>query len=175
MNFRIIALASCIALGSIALGGKAQAQTVVVPFEGTITNACVFGAPSNGVLARPGALNAVEGSAGLTGFGTGTASRVSVNCPTGASLTVAPPIAAAVPGAFASPVLQSVVQLNASANFTSAGGPFDTGVWAKSTAAMLVPAGPQTLNVGMIAGTNAAGFPPAGAYNYNVTLTATPN
>ena len=177
MNFRIIALASCVALGSIAFGGKAQAQSVDVPFGGTITNTCTFGVPTAGVLVRSGNLNAVEGSTGVTGFATGTAGRVSLNCTAGGSVVSAAPAPVAVPAGFTPVVRQSVVQLNTSTSFTSAsvGGNFNATPWTRATTALTVPAGAQTLNVAMIAGTNAAGAPPAGTYTYNVRLTATSN
>lgn len=178
MNFRVIALASCVALGSIALGDKAHAQSVDVPFGGTLTNTCVFGAPTAGVVARTGVSNAVEGSAGVTGFNVGTAGRVTLNCNAGGSVLTAVPAIAAVPAAFAPTIRQAVVQVNTSAVYTSrsTGANFDTGIWNKPTAAAIVPAGLQTLNVAMIAGTpGSTALPPAGTYTYNVRLTATSN
>ena len=178
MNFRIIALASCVALGSIALGGKAQAQSVDVPFGGTITNTCTFGVPTTGALIRSWNLNAVEGSTGVTGFATGTAGKVTLNCTAGGSVVAAAPAPVAVPAGFTPVVRQAVVQLNASTSFTSAnaGGNFNTtAAWTKPTTPLTVTAGAQTLNVAMVAGTNVAGAPPAGTYTYNVRLTATSN
>jgi hypothetical protein len=177
MNFRLIALASCVALGSIALGDKAQAQFIDVPFSGTVGNVCTFFAPIDGVLARPGALNAVEASGGVTGFSTGTAGSLALNCTAGGTLTVNAPVSIFVPGAFSPAIRQAVVQLNSSAIYTSAnsGANFDTGGWAKPTTPMVVPPGLQTLNVAMIAGTNAAATPPTGRYVYSVRLSAISN
>ena len=50
MNFRVIALASCVALGSIALGGKAQAQSVDVVFNGVVGPVCSVAKVTPGVL-----------------------------------------------------------------------------------------------------------------------------
>jgi len=183
MNFRLIALASCVALGSIAFGGKAQAQTSTVPFGGTITTVCTFGTPVPGTLVRTGSLIAVEATTGVVGFSTGTAGSVTLNCTGAAStVTVAPP-AGTAPTGFAPAVFQSVVQRGTNtgaADYTSAnaGGVFDTGSWTTlgSNVPLAVPVGTSTLNVGMVVGTNSTvGVLPAGTYNYNVMLTANPN
>ncbi len=186
MNFRLIALASCVALGSIALGGKAQAQTApaIVPFSGAFANTCTFSAPIGGRLARPGSFVAVESTAGIPSLGsTGTGGSVTVNC-TGnlATVSVAPPATVSVPGTFVPPVRQSIVQRGSNAgiaNFTTAtsGARFNTALWTtlSSTAPLAVPAGLSTLNVGMVAGEQVTGVLPTGTYTYSVTLTATPN
>jgi hypothetical protein len=168
--------------GAIAFApGKAHAQvTQDIPFTGGFGGTCTFGALTGGNLVRTGTLNALEGSAGLTGFGTGAAGRTTLTCTAGGTLTTAVPTVVAVPAGFTGTMRQSVVQLGTTTNFTSAssGANFDTGAWAKPTTPLIIPGGTaQTLNVGMVAGTpGSTGVAPAtGAYSYTVRLTATSN
>jgi hypothetical protein len=172
--------ASLLLLSSIVFAAQAQAQSIDVPFNGTITNTCTFGVVTDGQLAQAGSLAAIEGSTGVDTLGTGNAAQVSVDCPNGANLTVAAPVAVSVPPTFNPSVIQSIVQRGsntASTDFTSANvnGPFDSNVWDKSTAPLVLPAGNSDLNVAMIAGENAVGTIPSGFYSYTVTLTVAPN
>ena len=183
MNFRLITLAGCVALGSIGLAGKADAQataTTAAITTAVTVSACTITPGTAPVLARtPGGLNAVEAGKGIFGLGvTGTAGTMTVTCANGGSLTVAPPTGSAPPG-FNPTVRQTVAQLVDSSSFTSAsvGGNFDGGAWNRPTTPMIIPsaAAGQTVNVGMIIGTNAVGSPPSGNYAYTSALTVTGN
>lgn len=183
MNFRLITLASCVALGSIGLAGKANAQvtaTTAVTTTALTASTCTITAGVAPVLARtPGGLNAVEAGNGIFGLGaTGSVGVMTVTCPSGGSLTVAPPSGFG-PAGFNPTVRQSVAQLATSSSFTSAsvGGNFDGGAWNRPTTPMIIPsaAAGQTVNVGMIIGTNAVGNPPAGTYSYSSAVTVTGN
>ena len=172
--------AGLILVSTIGFSGKAHAQSVPVPFSGNATNSCTLTASAPGTLVKSGTLAAMEGSAGVSGFNVGTAGTASVDCTNGGSLTVAVPVASAVPAGFAPAVLQSVVQRGTSttaADFTSAdtGGPFDTNAWTKPTASLAIPVGVSALNVAMVAGTQANGPLPSGSYSYTVTLTVVSN
>jgi len=102
MNFRVIALASCVALASIAFGGKAQAQTATVGGGGTVSPFCtVTNTPSTGVmklatsgktLSSSGPTGAVPSSFTLTcnntaTFTVATSSSGTASVPTGAVYT----------------------------------------------------------------------------------------
>ena len=174
--------AGLLLVSTIGFSGKAHAQSVDVPFSGVEPASCAFTAPTAGVLAKVGASAAMEGSAGVTGFNVGTSGKVSVTCSNGGTLTTAVPApTAALPAGFTPGVVQAVVQRGAAigiGDFTSAntGGNFDTGVWNKPTAAMVIPANAATaLNVAMVTGNRAAGAVPSGTYSYNVKLTVVSN
>lgn len=63
MNFRLIALASCVALGSIALGGKAQAADFFTSNDTTLTSAGSMAASCNiSTAAAPGVLATIDAS-----------------------------------------------------------------------------------------------------------------
>ena len=184
MNFRLITLASCVALGSISLAGKADAQTVssaastVAPTLSAST-VCVVGAGSAMVLDRTPGRNAIQAVSGLTGFGTvGTASTFAVNCPSGGLVYVNPPVAVAAVSGFNPAVTQAVAMSGTNFTTASQGGNFDGGNWARPSAPLVIApsATPGNVIVGMIAGTNVAGSAPSStAYDYTVSITAVPN
>ncbi len=174
MNFRLIALASCVALGSIALDGKAQAQSVDVPFSGTVINTCTFGAVTSGTLTLVPGFQAVSSTAAGGSQGSAT---VTCSGPV-ATITVATPVlsGAAVP-AFAPNAFQSAVKLGPLTRTAISGAtPFTSAPWAVPNSAPLpLFAGVNVLAVDMLVGTNTAGTLPGGTYNYKVVLTASPN
>jgi hypothetical protein len=174
MNFRLIALASCVALGSIALSGKAQAQSVDVNFSGTVTNTCTYGTVTAGVLKPVTGFQAVSSTA--TG---GSSGAVTVTC-TGpvATLAVATPVLVGTAvTAFTPTAFQSAVKLGTTTRTAITGtGTVLTGPWAVANAASLpLAAGANALTVDMLVGKNTAGTLPGGSYTYKVVLTATPN
>jgi hypothetical protein len=174
----VLRVAGLAIVGAVAAASQTHAQTVNVPFDGNILNTCTFGAPVAGVLAKSGNAVTVEGAGGIPGLTGGTAGSVTLNCLGGGNVTVAAPVVVAVPAGFNPPVRQAIVRLGTTADYTNnaAGGNYDTGAWNKPTAALAVPAGAQTLTVGMIAGTPFSnGAIPFGNYGYTVTLTAAPN
>ena len=175
--------AGLILVSTIGFSGKAHAQSADVTLSGNATNSCTLTSSASGALVKSGALAAMEGSTGVSGFGVGNAGTATVNCTNGGNLTVAAPVAvSAVPMGFAPAVLQSVVQRGSGtstnpADFTSAntGGQFDTNAWNKPTTALSIPAGVSALNVAMVAGTPTAGPIPSGNYSYKVVLTVVTN
>ena len=172
--------AGLILVSTIGFSAKAQAQSVDVPFNGDALNSCAFTVPTAGTLAKTDAFASMEGSTGVTGFGIGTAGKVSVNCSSGGNLTVAVPANIAMPVGFAPAVVQSVVQRGintAATDFTSAnaGGSYDQGAWTKATTPLVLPTGNSDLNVAMIAGVRSTGSVPSGNYKYNVMLTVVSN
>lgn len=166
---------------SITLGvaNKAQAQSIDVPFSGTLPSACTFGTITDGVLVKDPARASIAGSAGITGLSVGTAGKVTVTCASAATLTVGVPTPVSVPGTFAPAIRQSIVQRGTSltpGNLTSAnvGGNFDPTIPIPTTPITL-PIGASNLNVAMVAGVNAPGSIPSGSYSYTVTLTVVGN
>ena len=164
-------------VGSLAIAGQAQAQTVDVNFAGNVASTCTFGAPTAGVLeqAFSGAdpVMAVEGVKAGIPFGVnggGTAGSVTLNCSNGGSLSAAAPVGTA-PNGFTPATLQSVVY----ANDAYTGNAIGTKIWSSvDNTPITLPSGVQTINVGMIVGSTTPGVAPTGTYNYKVTLTATP-
>jgi hypothetical protein len=172
----VLRVAGLAIVGAVAAASQTHAQTVNVPFDGNILNTCTFGAPVAGVLAKSGNAVTVEGAGGIPGLTGGTAGSVTLDCLGGGNVTVAAPVVVAVPAGFNPAVSQAIVRLGTTANYTSNGGPYDNGGWDKPQTALAVPAGAQTLTVGMIAGTpGSTGAIPFGNYGYTVTLTAAPN
>ncbi len=181
-SLRILGLA---VIGAVATASQVHAQSVDVPFDGSVGNSCTFGAPVGGTLAPRANNKAMEASTGVAGLATptGTAGSVSISCIFGGSLTVATPVGTA-PAGYTPAVTQSVVELASDGSATSAntGGNFNAAWAAFPTAALAIPADtgtPETLNVGMVIGQNAGGGAatniPPGLYNYSVTVTVTPN
>lgn len=181
LNFKSLLKVSAglILVSTIGVSTKAQAQSADVPFGGTIPSNCVFGTPTPGILVKTGTFAAIEGSTGVSGVNFGTAGKVSVNCSTGATLTVAAPTAVVVPATFVPAKTQSVVQRGtntALTDFASAntGGPF----WPASAfpaQGITLPAGNSDLNVAMVAGDVVSGSIPSGSYSYYVRVTVAPN
>ena len=182
MMIRRLALVSGLAvLSAVAFASQAGAQPVQqdVDFNGNITATCTFTNTQNGTLAATAANNPwLEASSGTTIGSTGTGGETTVNCTSGGALSVAAPVKITGPAAFVDTIKQAVVYDPIPGTFTSAGGPFDSGGWAKSTTALPIPANAnRVFKVGMITGVNTpgTGAVPSGTYQYRVTLTATPN
>ena len=89
MNFRLIALASCVALGSIAFGGKAQAQKFTAPTDTVLTSSGTV-APSCTVSEiLPGSMTIdVPGKILSTTNSLGTPARFNLTCNKKASVVV---------------------------------------------------------------------------------------
>jgi hypothetical protein len=154
-------LTSALVLGSAVtfIAPSANAQSVNVPFSGTMTANCTFGNPAPGILFPVGTTTlAANASAGA---------RVSLNCSAPANITISAPLQTS--GTTLSPT-------NCSADFTSnagvAGGPAIAFPSCVGTSAPTSISGLSSLRVGMSV-TDTNGIPP-GDYSYNVTLTLTP-
>jgi hypothetical protein len=167
--------AGLLLLSTIGFAGKAQAQSVDVPFNLTTGASCTFGTPT------PGGLILQNGIVGVMAVGNiaivsgpGTPGTVTLNCTNGGTLAVAAPVTVAAPAGFAPPSRESLAGFGSTITSAAIGNRF-LGV---STTPAAVPPGPQTVSVGMLAGTPNApvpAAPPSGTYSYTVRLTATSN
>ncbi len=152
----------------LSLSGWATMESVGV--------SCTLNILTPGVLKREATLKAVSST-----YTDGSVGSVAVTCSVASSLTVGAPILVNAPETFAPTVLQAVVQRGSSTAFTdytssSSGSRFaNSGLWASSTAPLVLRTGASTLYVNMVAGTNAPGVLPSGLYSYSVKLTVTPN
>ncbi len=177
-------------LGAVAFAPNVQAQTAdaqpqtataseTVPFSGTVGSACTFTNTQPGTLEAPGATPTfIAGNVGVFSEGNGTAGQTTVNCSGGGSLTVAQPNPINVPPGFNPAVTQAIIAVTTdTAPYTSSPGPrFDGGSWSQVQASLTIPTGQDLpLQVGMIAGERNGSVIPSGIYEYEVTLTATPN
>ena len=154
---------------------QAQAQSIDIPFSGTVSNSCSFSTPSTGTLTQSANYAAIESS----GISQGKGVQVSVNCGSGGKLTIEPPRAIQVPANFNVSTLQSIVKRGNGSTpediaSASSGGTF-TAISTVATPTLILPAGNSDLNVGMIAGKNTPGTIPNGDYRYTVKVTIAPN
>lgn len=184
-------------LGAVAFAPNAHAQTAdadaqpqtateseTVPFSGTVGSTCTFTNTQRGILEASGTNSSgasptyVTANVGVFSQGNGTAGQTTVNCSGGGSLTVAQPNPINVPSGFNPSVTQAIVAVTTdTAPYTSSpGSRFDPGSWSQVQAALTIPTGQDVpLQVGMIAGEKFGSVIPSGMYEYEVTLTATPN
>lgn len=136
-----------------------QAQTVNLPFSGTMPTNCTFGTPIPGVLA-PNGTNRLTTDSGSRG-------SVTLNCLAPANITITAPIQTG--GLSFSPT-------SCTAEFYTVGDQRAGTLLRFQSCSGTSPAKPingsQTLSVGMSVMAN-SGIPP-GEYSYNVTLTITP-
>ncbi|MFQ4143375.1 hypothetical protein [Chlorogloeopsis sp. ULAP02] len=154
---RSLLTAVLILVGSVALAPKTMAQTVDVPFTGTVTGACNFG------QVTPGSLGVNQPSNPTTlasNYSEGVFGQVSVTCNAPSQLTVSQPVQTGGPNF--TPIFSDAMvnSLFGSTNATD-GSPL-----------MLPPGSPMMLNVDMIADKGSPLTP--GTYDYKVTLTVTP-
>ncbi|MGF1513117.1 MAG: hypothetical protein ACFB5Z_05400 [Elainellaceae cyanobacterium] len=164
-SFRTAVCASAIAAAAAPFVGTpdAKAQSVDIPFVGTVLEACVFGVPTPGVLGV-----SVDGTSLGTAETDGVAGTVTLTCNGDATVSIAEPV-------FAGATLNDITTLTgyaATASITDGAGTAD------STGATFVFGAPNTLtlptvlNVAMSATT---GDPlPTDVYSFTVTVTATP-
>jgi hypothetical protein len=168
--------ANLLFLSTIGFSTPAQAQSVDVPFSGSVPPTCTFGTITNGILVKDPTRAAIAGSVGVTALTVGTAGKANITCTSSTTLTVASPTAVSVPGSFSPAILQSVVQRGTNINpsdftSTSVGGSFVP----TPTTPLALPAGASLLNVAMVAGTTTPGSIPSGSYSYTVKLTVASN
>jgi hypothetical protein len=155
-------VASTLVMGSaVALSTpSANAQSVNVPFSGTMPSNCTFGTPTPGVLVP-------DGSAALVANLTkGTLGSVSLQCTSPANITVSAPIQTSGPGISLPPggCVAAILRPGGAilASNTSCGG---TGIPVQVS-------GTNNLTVVMSVASDRP-IPP-GDYAYNVTLTIAP-
>ena len=174
---RLALTAGFAVLGAVAFAPDASAQTTeTVPFSGEFGSVCTFGDVQPGILAQEQSDRAwVQASSDLPGISeVGQSGQTTVNCTGEASLSVSTPVETSVPPTFSGQPTYAVVYDGT--NTTAAGTPINPG-WDRPTAALTIPANTDVnLGVSMTAGEENIGpGVPSGTYEYEVTLTATPN
>ncbi len=182
---RLVLTAGLAVLGAVAFTPKAHAQTAdaqpqtgtaseTVPFSGTVGSTCAFTNTQPGIL-EPDQIPSYVTANNTIFDGQGTTGKTTVNCTNGASITVAQPNPIKVPPGFSPSVTQAVVS-NGETVISSPGPKFDGGSWSQVGTNLPITAGEDVaLDVGMIAGEDNGPAIPSGMYEYEVTLTATPD
>ena len=163
---RLTLTAGLAVLSAVALTPKAQAQvaqpeTEAVPFSGTVGSVCQFKDITPGTLAQrdPRTLESVFDPIAPP---TGVPGRTTVNCTNGGEISVSTPTAVNVPSGFSPQDLIAFV-FNGNQVADSNGSP----------PIIVTSDADVPLQVGMSVRAN--GSLPAGAYEYEVTVTASPN
>jgi hypothetical protein len=150
----VLVMGSAVVLSALS----ANAQSVNVPFSGTMPTNCTFGTPTPGVLVP-------DGSAALVaGIARGTLGSVSLQCTAPANITVSAPIQTSGP-AFTPTDCEAEILLAGGSDLA-----LNLSCTGTSTPAQV--SGTNTLNVGMRVRSDRP-IPP-GDYAYNVTLTIAP-
>ncbi|TAF11331.1 MAG: hypothetical protein EAZ77_00675 [Nostocales cyanobacterium] len=166
---RSLLAAALVVAGSVAIAPKAMAQSVDVPFSGTVGGACTFSSVTPGVLGvfgpvgTPTSLYASSFS-GPGGPGMGSPGQVSVACNQPASLTVSLPVQTAGP-AFIPMMLNADVNSPQGSTYNTTGG-------SGSPIPLLSDSTNIPLKIGMMA--DKGSVLEAGNYAYTVTLTVVP-
>ncbi|MDM9381422.1 hypothetical protein QUB80_11990 [Chlorogloeopsis sp. ULAP01] len=154
---RSLLTAALILVGSVALAPKTMAQTVDVPFTGTVGGACNFDQVTPGSLGMNQPSNPTALAGGFTG---GAFGQVSVTCNAPSQLTVSQPVQTGGP-TFTPMFADAFVNSSSGSTFANGGSP------------MMLPVGsPTMLNVDMYVDKGSPLTP--GTYDYKVTLTVTP-
>ncbi len=151
---KLAALSILAIAGSLAFSTTAKAQTVDVPFTGTLAPQCTFG------TATPGTLTFTNSQS----FTSGTAGSVSVTCNTANSSLRVSNVA------YGSGTTNTGYTFNASAA-TNPG----TASYTNGTAGTPVTIGVGTLTTSVTMNGSNSGIITAGSYTFNVTLEAAPN
>lgn len=147
---RRLAIASAVILASsLVVTSKASAQDAVVEFNGTLAGSCTFGSPNSGTLAFNGA--------NITTTNAGT---INVTCNSPGTIAVTTPAQVSVP---------TGVTINSTSATISGNGQT---VNSEGAGLTVVPGQETPISVNMAASSPANLI--AGAYNFSVTLTATP-
>jgi hypothetical protein len=154
---RSLLTAALICVSSVALAPKTMAQTVDVPFTGTVGGACTFSQVTPGSL---GVNQQTNPTALAGGFSGGAFGKVSVMCNAPSLLTVSKPVQTG--GPIFTPMFSDAM-VNSQFGSTYANG---------GSALSLQTGSPMMLDVDMIADKGSTLTP--GTYNYKVTLTITP-
>ncbi|MDJ1174638.1 hypothetical protein [Roseofilum capinflatum] len=178
MKNRHLALASALAiLGAVTLAPKAQAQnSTTVNFNGTVSSTCTFSNVQNGTLVQPSA-TAEYLMAESYLSNTGTSGSVTVNCTAPSSLSISAPVKIQAPAGFNPDIVQAALFNPALPVFTTNGnGQFSNSLPWNAPTTTIPTANNSPYEVMMVVGKNAnANGLPAGTYEYQVTVTATPN
>lgn len=182
MKLHKLTIASGLAvLSAIAFAPQALADPVTIDteFEGIVGTVCTFTNLENGILAKDDDNDDqwwLEASAGTNAGNLGQAAKVTINCNTGGTVTVAQPVKLTAPATFNGNIAHAVVY-RPDGQFTTSGTRESFNWWPNDTEELQIPnAQDLTLRIAMIVGDN-QGFQPVpnGVYRYKVTITATPN
>lgn len=161
---RRLALTSGLAvLSAITLASKAQAQTSAAPSEETIMFSATVGSVCTFSDTKPGILGQSSSRLSTNSQDGGTAGETMVNCTNEPNnITVTAPRQVTAPSSFNQGQLRAFVSYGGQIASSDGGPP-----------SLSVPAGGATLQVNMDVESN--GPLPAGLYEYEVTVTASPN
>ncbi|MDJ1173615.1 hypothetical protein [Roseofilum capinflatum] len=179
MKNRHLALASALAiLGAVTLAPKAQAQnSTTVNFNGTVSSTCTFSNVQNGTLVQPSAT--AEYLMADSQFNSiGTSGSLQVNCTALSNLSISAPVKIQAPAGFNPDIVQASLYNLFNLEFTHNGnGEFSNSFpWNVSTGNSIKATSNSTYGVAMVVGKNAnTNGLPSGTYEYQVTVTATPN
>jgi hypothetical protein len=178
MKNRHLALASALAvLSAVALSPKAQAQnSTTVNFNGTVSSTCTFSNVQNGTLVQPSATaEYLMAESALNNVG--TSGSVTVNCTAPSSLSISAPVKIQAPAGFNPDIVQAVLFFDLFLGATTNGnGQFSNGLPWNAPTSPIPAINNVPYNVGMVVGKNAnTNGLPSGTYEYQVTVTATPN
>jgi hypothetical protein len=178
MKNRHLALASALAvLSAVALSPKAQAQnSTTVNFNGTVSSTCTFSNVQNGTLVQPSA-TAEYLMAESYLSNTGTSGSLQVNCTASSNLSISAPVKIQAPAGFSPDIVQAVLFFDLFLGATTNGnGQFSNGLPWNAPTSPIPAINNVPYNVGMVVGKNAnTNGLPSGTYEYQVTVTATPN
>lgn len=172
MNRRLALVSGLAVLSAVACAPKAGAEPVeeVVPFSGTVEATCTFSNTTAGILQQnPSYPEYIFG--GYDSFG-GSRGETTVNCTSGGNITVSKPEVKAAPNGF-TPSYE-MAEVRAKNGYIQNGGTSNQNNQYTASPIDIEANTDVALSVGMYAH-NQAGILPAGEYNYEVTLTATPN
>lgn len=152
-----------------ATGAFAQAapSDANVNFTGTVGSVCLFSNVVDGTLELDGSLQLKADPIGFGAGGMGTPGSVDLECTGDVDVSVSVP----QENGSTTDLLTSAFGMGATVEFTGGPAAFADNVSSNSTGAVFGPVN-ETLSVGMFV--DADQPIPAGAYNYNVVVTATP-
>jgi hypothetical protein len=176
MKHRLALAGALTILSAVALAPKAQAQdTVTIPFNGTVNSSCTFSGIQTGTLTQPSAT--AEYLMAHSGSNVGQSGSVTVNCTAPSFLSISAPVKIQAPAGFNPDIVQAALFSNSSPLLTTNGnGQFSNSLpWNASTAPIFA-VNNTPYEVSMVVGKNAnTNGLPSGTYEYQVTVTATPN
>jgi len=177
MKNRHLALASALAvLSAVTFAPKAHAQnSTTVNFNGTVSSTCTFSNVQNGTLVQPSA-TAEYLMAESTFNNVGTSGSVTVNCTAPSSLSISAPVKIQAPAGFNPDIVQAALFDLVGVFTTNGNGQFSSSLPWNAPTAPIPALNNLPYNVGMVVGKNAnTNGLPSGTYEYQVTVTATPN
>ncbi|MDJ1171096.1 hypothetical protein PMG71_16830 [Roseofilum sp. BLCC_M154] len=177
MKNRHLALASALAvLSAVALSPKAQAQnSTTVNFNGTVSSTCTFSNVQNGTLVQPSPTAEYLMAESFLN-NTGTSGSLEVNCTASSSLSISAPVKIQAPAGFNPDIVQAVLLHPILIATTNGNGQFSNSFPWNFPTSPIPSLNNSPYEVSMVVGKNAnTNGLPSGTYEYQVTVTATPN